>query len=43
MQWWPPTKGGQCDAFTNDRSQLAALGTALENRADHVILAGDHL
>ena len=28
----------QCDAFTNDRSQLAALGTALENRADHVIL-----
>ncbi len=31
-------EGGQCDAFTNDRSQLAALGTALENRADHVIL-----
>ena len=29
---------GQCDAFTNDRSQLAALGTALANRADHVIL-----
>ena len=29
---------GQCDAFTNDRSQLAALGTALENRSDHVIL-----
>ncbi|MCY3690929.1 MAG: transporter substrate-binding domain-containing protein [Chloroflexota bacterium] len=28
----------QCDAFTNDRSQLAALGTALQNRADHVIL-----
>ena len=28
----------QCEAFTNDRSQLAALGTALENRADHVIL-----
>ena len=28
----------QCDAFTNDRSQLAALGTALANRADHVIL-----
>ena len=31
-------ESGQCDAFTNDRSQLAALGTALENRADHVIL-----
>ena len=28
----------QCDAFTNDRSQLAALGTALANRDDHVIL-----
>ena len=28
----------QCDAFTNDRSQLAALGTALDNRADHIIL-----
>ena len=31
-------ENGQCDAFTNDRSQLAALGTALANRADHVIL-----
>ena len=31
-------ESGQCDAFTNDRSQLAALGTALEDRADHVIL-----
>ncbi len=31
-------EGEQCDAFTNDRSQLAALGTALSNRADHVIL-----
>ena len=31
-------ESGQCDSFTNDRSQLAALGTALENRADHVIL-----
>ena len=31
-------EGQQCDAFTNDRSQLAALGTALANRADHVIL-----
>ena len=30
--------GGQCDAFTNDRSQLAALGSSFENRADHVIL-----
>ncbi len=29
---------GQCDAFTNDRSQLAALGSAFENRADHIIL-----
>ena len=28
----------QCDAFTNDRSQLAALGTGLANRDDHVIL-----
>ena len=31
-------EGQQCDAFTNDRSQLAALGTALSNRDDHVIL-----
>ena len=31
-------EAGQCDAFTNDRSQLAALGTGLANRADHVIL-----
>ena len=31
-------ESGQCDAFTNDRSQLAALGTALQNRDDHVIL-----
>ena len=31
-------ESGQCDAFTNDHSQLAALGTALANRADHVIL-----
>ncbi len=31
-------EGGQCDAFTNDNSQLAALGTALQNRDDHVIL-----
>ncbi|MCY4365751.1 MAG: transporter substrate-binding domain-containing protein [Chloroflexi bacterium] len=29
---------GQCDSFTNDNSQLAALRTALSNPADHVIL-----
>ena len=29
---------GQCDAFTNDRSQLAALGSAFGNREDHIIL-----
>ena len=29
---------GQCDAFTNDRSQLAALGSAFSNRDDHIIL-----
>ncbi len=29
---------GQCDSFTNDRSQLAALRTGLNNPADHVIL-----
>ena len=28
----------QCDAFTNDRSQLAALGSAFDNRDDHIIL-----
>ena len=27
-----------CDAFTNDRSQLAAIGSAFDNRANHVIL-----
>ena len=31
-------EAGQCDAFTNDRSQLAALGTSLSNRGNHVIL-----
>ena len=31
-------ESGQCDAFTNDRSQLAALGTSLANRDAHVIL-----
>ncbi len=28
----------QCDAFTNDRSQLAAIGSAFEDRDAHVIL-----
>ncbi len=28
----------QCDAFTNDRSQLAAISSAFENRDNHVIL-----
>ena len=31
-------KSGQCDVFTNDRSQLAALRSALPNPQDHVIL-----
>ena len=31
-------ESGQCDAFTNDRSQLAAIGSAFQNRDDHVIL-----
>ena len=31
-------EGGQCDSFTNDRSQLAAIGSAFQNRDDHVIL-----
>lgn len=31
-------QSGQCDVFTNDRSQLAALRSALENPDDHVIL-----
>ena len=31
-------EGGQCDAFTNDRSQLAAIGSAFQNRDDHIIL-----
>ena len=29
---------GQCDSFTNDNSQLAALRTALSNPASHTIL-----
>ena len=28
----------QCDAFTNDRSQLAAISSAFDNKDDHVIL-----
>ncbi len=28
----------QCDAFTNDRSQLAAISSAFANKDDHVIL-----
>ena len=31
-------ESGQCDAFTNDRSQLAALGTSLADRDAHLIL-----
>ncbi len=31
-------EAGQCNAFTNDRSQLAALSTGFANRDDHVIL-----
>ena len=31
-------QSGQCDAFTNDRSQLAALGSAFDKRDDHIIL-----
>ena len=31
-------EGGQCDAFTNDRSQLAAISTGFADRSAHVIL-----
>ncbi len=31
-------ESGQCDAFTNDRSQLAAIGSAFQNRDAHTIL-----
>ena len=31
-------QSGQCEAFTNDRSQLAAISSAFDDRADHVIL-----
>ena len=31
-------ESGQCDAFTNDRSQLAALGSAMSDPSAHTIL-----
>ena len=31
-------QGGQCDAFTNDRSQLAAISSAFDDPAAHSIL-----
>jgi general L-amino acid transport system substrate-binding protein len=31
-------EGGRCDAFTNDRSQLAAIGSAFQDPSAHVIL-----
>ena len=31
-------QGGRCDAFTNDRSQLAAISSAFEDRDAHTIL-----
>ena len=31
-------QSGQCEAFTNDRSQLAAISSAFDNQDDHVIL-----
>ncbi len=31
-------QSGQCDAFTNDRSQLAAIGSGFDNPDAHVIL-----
>ena len=31
-------ESGQCDAFTNDRSQLAAIGSAFQDPGDHDIL-----
>ena len=31
-------ESGQCDAFTNDRSQLAAIGSGFQDRDAHVIL-----
>ena len=31
-------KSGSCDVFTNDRSQLAALRSALPNPGEHIIL-----
>ena len=31
-------QSGQCDAFTNDRSQLAAISSGFENKDRHIIL-----
>jgi len=31
-------EAGRCDAWSNDRGSLAARGTEMQNRADHVIL-----
>ena len=31
-------RAASADAYTSDRSQLAAIGSALQDRADHVIL-----
>ena len=31
-------QGGQCDAFTNDRSQLAAIGSGFDDPSAHTIL-----
>ena len=31
-------QGGQCDAFTNDRSQLAAIGSGFDDPGAHTIL-----
>ena len=38
MRWVLPTRGGQCDAFTNDRSQLAAIGSGFDDPGAHTIL-----
>ena len=36
-------QGGQCDAFTNDRSQLAAIGSGFDDPQCPQHPAGDHL
>ena len=33
-----PTRDGQCDAFTNDRSQLAAISSGFDDPSAHTIL-----